>query len=87
MAGELKNRPSKEILPLGDLSELIIRSQASNDSWDLKKRISSGSFGDVYAAVSEWNEEVAIKIEHVKKDNFYKVTDLHFTKFYVLEIE
>ena len=71
MAGELKNRPSKEILPLGDLSELIVRSQTSNDSWDLKKRISSGSFGDVYAAVSEWNEEVAIKIEHVKKDNFY----------------
>ena len=74
MAGELKNRPSKEILPLGDLSELVIRSQTLNDSWNLKKRISSGSFGDVYAAVSEWNEEVAIKIEHVKKDNFYKVT-------------
>ena len=83
MAGELKNRPSQEILPLGDLSELIIRSQASNDSWDLKRRISSGSFGDVYAAVSEWNEEVAIKIEH--KDNFYKVTNVppvHLTKFY-----
>ena len=69
MAGELKNRSSKEILPLGDLSELNIRSQTLNDSWNLKKRISSGSFGDVYAAVSEWNEEVAIKIEH----NFYKI--------------
>ena len=78
MAGDLKNRLSNEILPLGDLSELIIRSQAANDSWDLKKRISSGSFGDVYAAVSEWNEEVAIKIEHVKKDNFYNVLFLTY---------
>ena len=70
---EMKNRSSKVILPLGDLSEINIRSRTSNDSWNLKKRISSGSFGDVYSAISEWNEEVAIKIEHVTKENFYKV--------------
>jgi len=64
---EMKNRSSKVILPLGDLSEINIRSRTSNDSWNLKKRISSGSFGDVYSAISEWNEEVAIKIEHVTK--------------------
>ena len=87
MAGELKNRPSKEILPLGDLSEIVIRSRASNDSWNLKNRISSGSFGDVYAAKSEWNEEVAIKIEQVTKENFYKITEGFFQASYVLEIE
>ena len=70
---EMKNRSSKVILPLGDLSEINIRSRTSNDSWNLKRRISSGSFGDVYSAISEWNEEVAIKIEHVTKENFYKV--------------
>ena len=80
MAGALKKR-TKEILPLGDLSEVIIRSEASNDSWNLKNRISSGSFGDVYTAISEWNEEVAIKIEHVTKDNFYKITAVHNVKF------
>ena len=82
---EMKNRSSKVILPLGDLSEINIRSRTSNDSWNLKKRISSGSFGDVYSAISEWNEEVAIKIEHVTKEKFYNVF-LQFTiyTFYTL---
>lgn len=75
---EMKNRSSKVILPLGDLSEINIRSRTSNDSWNLKKRISSGSFGDVYSAISEWNEEVAIKIEHVTKEKFYNLF-LRFT--------
>ena len=79
---EMKNRSSKVILPLGDLSEINIRSRMSNDSWNLKKRISSGSFGDVYSAISEWNEEVAIKIEHVTKEKFYNLF-LRFT-FYTL---
>ena len=79
---EMKNRSSKVILPLGDLSEINIRSRTSNDSWNLKKRISSGSFGDVYSAISEWNEEVAIKIEHVTKEKFYNLF-LRFT-FYTL---
>ena len=72
ITGEIRNRSSKVILPLGDLSEVRIRSKTSNDSWKLKKRISSGSFGDVYSAISEWNEEVAIKMEHVTMENFYK---------------
>ena len=73
IAGDRKNRPSKVILPLGDLSDVVIRSKASNDSWKLKNRISSGSFGDVYNGKSEWNEEVAIKIELMTKDSFYYV--------------
>ena len=61
-----KKRSSKINLPLENLSEIIIRSKAANDNWNLTRWIASGSFGDVYCAVSEWKDDVAIKIEPIK---------------------
>ena len=70
-----KRRPSKINLLLENLSEIIIRSKSANDSWTLTSWIASGSFGDVYSAVSEWNDDVAIKIEPIKdiSKNHYQI--------------